>query len=115
MEAHEMNVFTIEHMITKKERRVHATRLRFWELKKLRYNSTARRFKILTSWEGFEEIEDSWEPFTSLLQDIPVLIFKFLHDQHAKNQSEVEDVCRKHKKELRGAKTRKKIKSYLPI
>ena len=140
VEAHDMNIFTIEHMITKKERRVHATRLRFYHdaslnvtealmehigaqgfelkigaLRQLRYNGTARRYEILTNWEGFEDVEDSWEPFTVLLQDIPALVFKFLHQQHAGNQSEVEQVCHKHKKELRRAKTSKKIETYLPI
>lgn len=96
-------VYEIEHIVTKKTREVHVTRMKYYidkdldvseeliehiarqgfelevnEIKDLRYNSTSRRWETLISWKGFEVVEDSWEPFLNIFTDIPRIVINYL-------------------------------------
>ncbi|OWZ01299.1 hypothetical protein PHMEG_00027342, partial [Phytophthora megakarya] len=39
-----------------------------------RFNEESRRWELLVSWVGLQAIEDSWEPLSTLLQDVPVKV-----------------------------------------
>ncbi|ETN02740.1 hypothetical protein PPTG_23880 [Phytophthora nicotianae INRA-310] len=90
--------FRVRHLVTGKEQDVHASRLKFYadsdlevteellehvasqgivskvnRLNKHRWIEQKQVYELLLSWCGLEPIEDSWEPFRSLAQDIPAL------------------------------------------
>jgi hypothetical protein len=95
--------FRIEHVITGAELDVHASRLKFYadfslevteehlehipsqgivlaieKLKRHTWNDTIGDFEIFVQWKGLEEIEDSYEPLTSLARDVPVLVNQYV-------------------------------------
>ncbi|OWY97132.1 hypothetical protein PHMEG_00032417 [Phytophthora megakarya] len=88
--------FKIEHLITGRKYEVHASSLKFYADSELdvteeflelvgnqgmligveefvdhRFNKTAQRWELFVSWLGLQAIENSWEPLTTLLQDVP--------------------------------------------
>ena len=96
--------FLIEHLISGREYDVHPSRLKYYadsefnetaELLELvsrqgmvlgveglrghRFNSELNRWEILVSWMGLQEIEDSWEPLTILLQDVPTKVQDYVN------------------------------------
>ena len=48
------------------------------ELVDLKWNPDRKSFVVRTSWLGFSENEDTWEPFQSLLAQIPFMLLKFI-------------------------------------
>ncbi|ETO81712.1 hypothetical protein F444_04040 [Phytophthora nicotianae P1976] len=43
-----------------------------------RYNTNEKRHELLVHWRGLDTVEDSWEPATVLLQDVPVAVKAFV-------------------------------------
>ncbi|GMF56027.1 unnamed protein product [Phytophthora fragariaefolia] len=91
-------IFEIENLITGQRREAHASRLKFYvdasmdvsedllrhvahnseghvveELLNVRYNPTLKQHDIEVRWRGLSEAEGSWEPATTLLQDVPTV------------------------------------------
>ncbi|ETO66354.1 hypothetical protein F444_16481 [Phytophthora nicotianae P1976] len=90
-------IFEIENLVTGERREAHASRLKFYADNSLavtedlhrhvahnseghvvdtflstRYNTNEKRHELLVHWRGLDTVEDSWEPATVLLQDVPV-------------------------------------------
>ncbi|KAE9062778.1 hypothetical protein PF010_g29265 [Phytophthora fragariae] len=88
--------FVIQHLISGREYDVHVSRLKFYADAELNqteellelvssqgmmlgveaicdhlFNHTLERWELLVSWMGLQAIENSWEPLTTLLQDVP--------------------------------------------
>ena len=105
VEANESS-FTVEHMITKTRTRVHSSRLKFYHDPSLemtqewiehissqgqvlqvesflehRWNEVLEDFEIKIHWEGFEPVEDSWEPFTKMYKDVRVALERYVSDK----------------------------------
>jgi transposase InsO family protein len=116
-------VYVIEHLLTGDKRIVHCTRLKYYEdkslhvseelkshisqqgmvfttgpLKGLRYNNANKKWEILTSWEGFEGIDDSWEPFETLIQDIPRKVIEYLNGYRSENPQQVKNLSKRYSK-----------------
>lgn len=114
-------VFVIEHLTTRRQYKVHASRLKFYHdkslaittdleehvdtqgflfdvdaLKDFHWNTEIKQWEFRVSWKGFEESEDTWEPFTVLLKDIPQMLHDFL--KHTTRIQERKRLIRKHKK-----------------
>ena len=106
VEAHQHQAFTVQHLITKKQRRVHASRLKFYhdeslniseqwlshiatqnellqvsQLHSSRWNRNLEDFEILIQWDGLEPEENSWEPVLKLRADIPKMLETFAEDK----------------------------------
>ncbi|KAF4131921.1 Chromo (CHRromatin Organization MOdifier) domain [Phytophthora infestans] len=96
-------IFVVENLLTGERREAHASRLKFFadaelgitedllaqvahnseghvveELKEARYNSTAKTHELLVKWRGLTEEVNSWEPVQNVIEDVPVLVKKFL-------------------------------------
>ncbi len=52
------------------------------ELLDCRYNRVKKAWEILVKWFGLQEIENSWEPCASLLEDVPLLVRAFASTKH---------------------------------
>ncbi|KAF1323287.1 hypothetical protein FI667_g4734, partial [Globisporangium splendens] len=88
--------FLIRHLLTGAIHEVHGSRLRFYadsslnvtqEIKefvsnqgillgvdrfsKHRYNETLKRWELLVTWTGLQDIEASWEPLTEIFKHVP--------------------------------------------
>jgi hypothetical protein len=95
--------FGIQHLISGREYDVHGSRLKFYadaelnqtaELLELvssqgmmlgvqaicdhRFNESLERWELLVSWRGLQAIENSWEPFTNLLHDVPTKVHDYV-------------------------------------
>ncbi|OWZ06456.1 LOW QUALITY PROTEIN: hypothetical protein PHMEG_00021289 [Phytophthora megakarya] len=93
--------FHIEHLVTARKYEVHGSRLKFYadsdlhttteflevvanqgmllgveEFRNHRYNQD---FGPSVSWVGLQAIEDSWEPFSTLLQDVPIKVRNYVN------------------------------------
>jgi hypothetical protein len=109
VDAHARQSFTVQHLITKKQRRVHASRLKFYhdeslnvsekwlshvsrqnepltieELVDIRWCREHKDYIILVKWDGLEEIENSWEPMKKLFMEIPKMLEQFCADKSSK-------------------------------
>lgn len=98
--------FMIKHLITGMDHEVHALRLKFYMDSSLevtseitehvtaqgivlavcdivgrRLNTTTNEWELLVAWVGLQDIENSWEPFAVILQDIPARV-KLYVDEH---------------------------------
>ncbi|KAG3114662.1 hypothetical protein PI124_g3774 [Phytophthora idaei] len=96
-------IFEIQNLITGQRKEAHASRLKFYadaslnineglllhvahnseghvvdSLLKAQYNMNKKRHEIKVHWRGLDEIEDSWEPAVTLLQDVPVAVKAFV-------------------------------------
>ncbi|MGB2237281.1 MAG: hypothetical protein ACPH4H_06750, partial [Candidatus Poseidoniaceae archaeon] len=60
------------------------------------------QWEFYVSWKGFEDDENTWEPFTALVKDIPKLLERFL--MNTEDLPMRKKLIRKHKKDLRKAK-----------
>jgi len=50
-----------------------------WEIEKLKeVRMNEGQYEILTTWKGFSDLEDSWEPLDSLFKQVPSLVVEFL-------------------------------------
>jgi len=38
-------------------------------------------YLIRVRWSGFSELEDTYEPFSDLISQVPILVIKFLHEE----------------------------------
>lgn len=106
VEANEYNAFTVEHLVTKDRKCVHASRLKFyWDsslnmsqemvehvsrqgelmgiagLLDHRWNTAFKEWEILCHWTGLEPIEDSWERLSRLFSEIPIMLEEWSHDR----------------------------------
>jgi transposase InsO family protein len=97
------HVYTVRHLVTRKESEVHACRMRYyadqhlnvstqllaqirhdeakWEVSHfldLREDSDATQWYIHTSWRGFDDLEATWEPLRTMYRDIPQAVERFL-------------------------------------
>ncbi|POM66562.1 Hypothetical protein PHPALM_17559 [Phytophthora palmivora] len=54
-----------------------------------RYNQELGRWELLVSWLGLQAIENSWEPLSTLLQDVPVKVREYV------NASGSDELCAK--------------------
>jgi hypothetical protein len=98
--------YKVAHLVSGAEKIVHISRLRFYcdalvdlplplldqltkeqhfdfiynveRLLDLRYNESSKLFEILVQWEGLSELEQSWEPATELIKQIPDLVKDYL-------------------------------------
>lgn len=95
-------IFTIEHLVTGEHREAHGSRLKFYadaslavsedllqhvahnsegdNLREVRYDLKSNQFQFLVHWRGLHELEDSWEPAHTLLEDVPALVKVFARD-----------------------------------
>ncbi|KAE8969903.1 hypothetical protein PR003_g28562, partial [Phytophthora rubi] len=103
-EAREFS-FMIEHLLTGDTLGVHGSRLKFFDdasmevneeilehvskqgivmaveqIREHRYNNVAQQWELLVSWRGLQYVEDSWEPLSSLLQDVPALVKAYIEN-----------------------------------
>ena len=108
VEAHARQSFTVQQLITKKKRRVHASRLKFYhdaslnisekwlghvsrqnepltieELKDIRWNREVKDYQVFVKWDGLDEVENSWEPMKKLFKDIPKMLETYCEDKSA--------------------------------
>jgi len=99
-------VFQVENIVTKERQQVHGDRLQFYADNKLnvteeiktqfafdnasfdidkvidmRMHEETGELQLLIQWKGFSEVENSWEPATSINADAPALVKLF----HARN------------------------------
>ncbi|POM62094.1 hypothetical protein PHPALM_28788 [Phytophthora palmivora] len=95
--------FRVQHLITGEKHDVHASRLKFYadsspnvteellehvvaqgillavdKLKSHRWNAEIGDFEVLVAWQGFENIEDSYEPMEGLAVEIRVLLDNYV-------------------------------------
>ncbi|KAH9150893.1 hypothetical protein AeRB84_006365, partial [Aphanomyces euteiches] len=98
-------IFEIQNLITGIMREAHASRLKLYADESLnvdeellshvahnadghvidhlvdcRFNPKIAAFEVLVSWSGLQEIENSWEPATNLLEDIPVVLKRYVQE-----------------------------------
>ena len=93
------HVYTIKHLVTEKVQEVHAVRMKFYsdaslnvtqELKEhdgqqglmmdvkdfIGHKKGAKKgeWLMLVHWAGFEQLEATWEPLSTMAEDVPVLV-----------------------------------------
>jgi hypothetical protein len=96
-------VFQVEDLLTRATQTVHASRLKFYHdsslhvtesllehvahqqngyevssLKDLLWSSFHVRYEVLVNWLGFEPMEDTWGPLSTVLEDAPYLVHRLL-------------------------------------
>ena len=94
--------FTVEHLATKERAQVHASRLKFYcdaqldvtteliehvaaqdqklgieQIMQHRVNNRTNAIELLVQWKGFETVDDSWEPLSSLMADVPHIVRQY--------------------------------------
>ncbi len=98
--------YRIQHLLTGEEKDVHASRLKFYAdehlevseelldhismqgiklkingFKEHRWNDQKNDFEFFVSWQGLEDIENSWEPMATMLKDVPTIVEKYIGDK----------------------------------
>ena len=48
------------------------------ELRDLKFDSKTKAWLIQVKWAGLKEVEKTWEPAITLLEDVPVMVRAFL-------------------------------------
>lgn len=97
-------VFEVEDLITNTHALIHANRLKFYadsqldltetlldtvahnnphyntvqEILDLRFDTTSAQYQVQGQWIGFDYEEPTWEPFENMVEDIPVMLERFL-------------------------------------
>lgn len=79
MHASRLKYYADEHLEISEELLDHISgqgiKLKIKELKQHRWNTSRKDYELLVSWHGLEDvIEDSWEPLTTLIIDVPKLV-----------------------------------------
>ncbi|KAE8881630.1 hypothetical protein PF005_g26671 [Phytophthora fragariae] len=107
--------FMVRHVLTQALHEVHGSRLKYYHDPSLevneelvshvasqglvlgverilnhRFNNTTRRHELLVSWIGLESIEDSWEPLSVMLADVPVKVKEYASHQ---DDTELRNLC----------------------
>ena len=100
-------VYEVQHLIDKSKRFAHAVRLRFFankwyevteeileevesesnfdglfdveRLMDVRFNEESMQYEFLVHWRGFEDADDTWEPFNELFISIPDVVERFIN------------------------------------
>ncbi|GMF38278.1 unnamed protein product [Phytophthora fragariaefolia] len=97
--------FVIKHLVTAREFEVHGTRLKYYAdkdfnitaeilefttqqgmllgvkaIKEHRYNAALKRWELLVSWCGLQDVEDSWESLAAMLKDVPAKVTEYAND-----------------------------------
>lgn len=121
-------VYVLEHLVTKKQHAVHASRMKFYhdkdlniteevlshtvkqgmlmdvdKLQSIKWNPDSKRFEIQVSWLGFEDWETSWESFSSLVKDVPLLIVRLLESTFHSDPVIVRRLWKMHQNDLEKA------------
>jgi transposase InsO family protein len=98
--------------LTGKTQEVHVQRLRFYDgsqftittpikeqfifdntsfevdsIQDVRWNRDLQRYELKVRWAGFEPCDDTWEPLSSLHQEIPDIVRDFLHSTAPSNRT----------------------------
>jgi len=107
MSATRHNAFEVQHVVTGKTVKVHASRLKYYDDASLQmredlidhvasqgqmldveamtdhhWHPTKNDYEIKVQWCGYEPIEDSWEPFRNLMGDVPTLLSKYVEESN---------------------------------
>jgi Chromo (CHRromatin Organisation MOdifier) domain len=118
-------VYIIQHLITNETREVHCTRLRFYHDASLeiteeiqshintqgmiyhvnsivgvRYNPSNKKWEVLVKWQGFQNIEDTWEPFVPILEDVPEKVIEYLQKYSEEDKQHYALLIHKHRTEI---------------
>ena len=125
------HVFEVEKLATREKMEVHITRLKYYADSSLRVTEDiiahandedlrleveklvdAREheggIQLLVSWKGFDEVEMSWEPINTLLEDIPTLVKAYIRHippSHHLRQRLRAMIGMKNKKRKRGRRS----------
>ena len=95
----------IEHLITKETKKAHMSRVKHYadaslnvteeilehvseqgillkvrEIEKHKFNTDVNDYLMHVYWEGFEDIEASWEPFKKLCDECPAVVAAYVND-----------------------------------
>jgi hypothetical protein len=81
------------------------------EIKSIR-KTKGGNYELKVSWDGFEDIEDSFEPFKDFLNQFPVLVLDFLTLRYSQDELLIRKVVKKYRKEIN---TRKLHKEQYPF
>ena len=71
-----------------------------YELSDLKWDEETKTFAIRTSWLGFQDQEDTWEPFQSLLDQIPLMLLKFIDDFGQQDEALFNRLWKQHGKRI---------------
>ncbi|OWZ24453.1 hypothetical protein PHMEG_000527 [Phytophthora megakarya] len=98
-------IFQIKNLVTGDDREAHASRLKFYSDDSLEvsqdllqhvfhrhrgkshvvekflqasYDTVAKCYKLLVSWRGLSELEDSWEPSQAMIEDVSTAVKSFI-------------------------------------
>ena len=52
-----------------------------------KYNRQAKEWNILVKWMGIDEIENTWEPLSTLLEDVPAIVHKMIRTMSRANSN----------------------------
>jgi transposase InsO family protein len=99
--------FIIQHLISGDEFDVHGSRLKFYcdaelnvsvevrehvaaqgivlgvrGISRHRRNAESNEWELLVSWQGLQDVENSWEPFDSMLADVPALVRQYVMEKN---------------------------------
>ena len=118
-------VYVIQDLVSGRQTDAHVTRLSFYsnsqlnvtgdlidlisrqgmeydiyELSDLKWDEETKTFAIRTSWLGFQDQEDTWEPFQSLLDQIPLMLLKFIDDFGQQDEALFNRLWKQHGKRI---------------
>ena len=108
-------VIDIEHLVTGKQRSVHTTRVKYYSgpdmeipevlLESITYQDSVRYkvqhilavrlnpvstvYEFFVKWKGFAEVENSWEPMSTLQIDVPTLLVEFVKTMKPSNHKSI--------------------------
>lgn len=120
-------IYVIEHLVTQKRTRAHTSRLRYYHdssldvteelldqinrqgfiyevdsFTSLRYVRNTRKWQVEVSWNGFDAIENSFEPIEGMLQQTPELLVRYLQEEYRiGDKHAVTRICHRFKTEIR--------------
>ena len=119
-------IYVIEHLVTQKRTRAHVSRLRYYHdgslqvteelleqvnrqgftyeidsFVSLRYVQGTRKWQVEVAWNGFEEIENSFENVKDILDQTPEILLRYLQEQYLTgNKHAVVQICKRHAKDI---------------
>jgi hypothetical protein len=68
------------------------------------WDEDTKRFLVKTAWTGFSKVEATFEPFASILKQVPLLLLNFLNCLYRQgNKTKVKKIFAKEKKLIMGA------------